>query len=197
MMGSAKLTESQTGNALLELALVLPLLLAFFAAGVEFTRALRYYEFASALSRVLASVAFRQCSGRNAQDTGPCLDRLRAPLEAGARQLVAGTQLPIGIYDYDETSGQYRRLGLSPVAADTGTSNVIATRFGIVGGAPIAGIAGTSQGTAVSGQIGATTVRNNRVVAISETFIPYSPMIQAVLGIFSAKAGLLYDATIL
>lgn len=182
---------------MLEFLIVLPLLLGLVAAGLEFSRSLRYYQSATALSRELTNIAYRECANRPPLDTMVCLERVRAPLQIGGSKLVQGLELVVSMYEFDEPTGTYRRLGVSPLNASTGASGVSQTKFAIAGGTTLDGVAGALTGTGLIGRLNQTTLQRHRVVAIGEAFVPYSPVIRMVLGTFSAESGILYDAAIL
>jgi hypothetical protein len=54
--------RSESGNSMVELALVLPILLLLLSAGLEFGRVMKSYARISAIAREIGTYSFRECS---------------------------------------------------------------------------------------------------------------------------------------
>lgn len=182
-----------------EFAMVIPLILAFSFAGIEFCRSLRYSQLASSLSREGASIAYRECGSMSASDTASCLQGLQSSIQQFGTTLIPGTQLILSVYQYDDVAGagEYSRVGISPVSATDGTSGITQTRYTIPLGVPIDGVAGSLRGSSMSGNIDPTILKKHRTMVISEVYVPFSSIVGGVLSLFRFDPGGFYDVTIL
>ena len=188
----------ERGVAIYEFALILPIVCLFAFMGLEFSRALRYSQLASSLSREAASVVYRDCTNRSVPDTMSCLTAAQQSLQLFGSKLIPGSQLVLSVYDWDSTSGpvRVRRLGIGPVTAATGYPGVHQTKYSVTGGTMITGIQGTLVGSGIAGDISSQLLEKHRVIVISEAFIPYSSLSGNILARIGFNPSVFYDVTI-
>jgi hypothetical protein len=119
---------SQSGNAIVEFAIVIPIILGMFLATVEFTRMFRAKEMMALASREAAHIAFRECfeSKRSLCNVGGSVDKIDACLDYFSGAIVAtvenslpGVELTVSLYamdgadPLDPTLGTIERIGIT------------------------------------------------------------------------------------
>lgn len=162
---------------MVEFAMVVPLILGILAAGLELSRSLHYLQIAATLSREAASISYRECLADQPPKSQACLDHEQQRLRRLAGSVGEGIEIIISIYEFDEATGEFRRLGTS------GTGQY-GSKFNVVG-------------NTMQGGIDDTVLRSHRRVSIGEVYVPYRPIIPYVGGLFGIDARGYYDATII
>lgn len=183
--------QAQTGVAILELALILPVLVFCVFAGLEFARALQKMEIAAALSREAASIAYRNCAADPAGDPSytehwndtayivACLTAARDEVLDIGTALTDRVDIIVNLYREDaaHTMVQYSTGAIDPVKHST--------KFAVAGG------------TTVTGGNGAVTLHRRSYVVTGEAYVPFQTIIGFVWKSFRAIPQEFYDATIL
>ena len=178
----------QTGVALIELVLTLPLLIVILAGTVDYGLLFFRGLSVASLSRDLASRAARECVA-DPGNIQSCLNMMTLELEndwVGARIInrLPGSQMVVSIYgDGAGAPNPPQRLALAciPQSACSSESTALSpSRF-----RPNAQFR-----IDVSG-----LTNENPIVAIAEVFIPYTPLIRTPWNSY-AQSGVLYEASI-
>lgn len=176
------------GNVIIEFALLVPILLILAFAGLEISRAIRYMQFATAVSREIVSVAYRDCTSRQEDPayTGQCLDQVQANFQEFANRLIPGSEICISVYRHTETGG-FELVGRSITSGATNQSD-----FDAVGGVFVQQANGFRKGN-----LDTETIKAHHVVAIGEAFVPYRSLLQSfLLPVGIAPRGFVYDVTL-
>ncbi len=121
--------NDEKGNAILEFAIVLPLIFALFLATVEFTRIFRVKEMMSLATREAAHLAFRECfdsqgslcniGGDDINKIDACLDYFAGQVKASIDTRLPDITLTLSIYAFDTpdpldpTLGTIQRVGIT------------------------------------------------------------------------------------
>ncbi|MCB0324638.1 MAG: hypothetical protein KDD69_13745 [Bdellovibrionales bacterium] len=174
------------GTAVTEFAIIAPVLFLISIAGFEFSRTFKYLEVAKMLSRETSSIAFRMCSGEtDAQKANRCLESVRQDLEGFGRNLFEGTVVLVSLYRY---RGEY--------GGCDGTIDRIAVAGAELRPSAIRFIESDATEEREPGELNRRVVCDNRVVIVSEVFIPYTTILTMLLpGI--EQAGGFYDVAIM
>ena len=127
----------ERGNAIVEFALILPLIIMLFIATVEFTRTFRAKEMMAQASRELAHVVYRECFDSNGalcnlspanNQTDLCLSYYKDNFTRRIEQHLPGIELSVSMYSYDAASSTVEQVGLSRAMGSAAQS---ATRFSV------------------------------------------------------------------
>lgn len=101
----------ERGHAILELAIVLPVLFLLAMASLELAALLKYHQAGSALSREIASIAYRDCVadttvvGDSFFDPQLCMDKLfTGKLKTRLEKAAPGAKFIVSLYNYDGTT---------------------------------------------------------------------------------------------
>lgn len=172
MTNSCRYRES--GLAMLELALALPIVLIISFVSIETARSLRYVQVASTLSREVASLAYRDCVGDKDEKLMFCLRNVRDEVLGYANNLIGGSEVIVSMYTYDGTTAK------DETSYEAGESSQY-----------------TLAGTAISGLTDTNFLTNQRIVVIGEVYIPYEPLVPRLSSAFNLGAKDYYDATVL
>lgn len=166
--------RDEQGNAILEFAVILPLLFVIIFGTVEFSRLFGVKEFQTLVTREAASIAFRHCFERSTRncDTSQflgfpnldttntvdaCISRFGTEIDNFIATIFPGSTLTISFYSLDEFSRNPVRLGITtrrdsqvvPTRSNYNTINVAdPTGFGLM-------------------------LDNNEVMVIAEVFFEY------------------------
>ncbi len=159
---------TQKGQAILELAMVLPVLIIIGFTGIEFSQALRTKQLSRTLSREAASMAYRDCSLSSGVRTVDCLNQVRASVMQSA-SLRPGTNVVLTMY---ESSPNINRFG------------------------PTGGSSRFSMGDLnTSGNSVGDLIRSQKVAVVAEVEVRHNSAL--IFLPFSFGTRLFYDATIL
>ena len=175
---------SERGNAILELALVLPVIAAIALGGLEYSRALKWMQISATLSRESASIAYRDCSMMrdDANILGPqyltiCLQRVRSTVAQQVQESAPNAMIILSLYDFD---------GVIEQEALVGGNATFSSKYDPV-----------SMNNDINGHLSQTVVENDFIV-ISEVYLPYKPIVPGLAEfIFLSESGAFYDATII
>lgn len=190
--------HGERGHALLELALVMPLLLFIPLATSEYARVLRLKQTAGVISREAGSMAFRRCNdfrelgGRTAtsQRTSECLeDVLQGPDSTGIQQFADTLAAPgtisvrISVFRYDEASGvpelwRVATAGRAPHSQIESRGAVLVER------------------TTNAVLIGSEEVQQRERILVSEVTVQYNPLIAWIPGKGTQQAFEMSERTI-
>lgn len=165
--------RNERGIALVELALVVPVLFFIILAAVEYGMLLKKYEQLSHISREAANSAFRECATQATPQA--CIDTVTARSTQAAQVLVPGAAVILSLYRYDSTM---RRTQLQAVNQATANARGFTTRYS-------------------PGSFSATTINNdNKTVVASEVFYQAGSMTKVVNAFFSSSPRVLYETTV-
>lgn len=106
--------ESEEGNAIVELAFVLPIFLFIVFAALEYSRTLERLQWSSMLSREAASITYRRCASERGALLDGCLDvQVVQKLSQRIDVFAPGTEFVVALFTYDATRNpKVRREGL-------------------------------------------------------------------------------------
>ena len=94
--------SNEKGAALIETSILLPLLLLFVFAGLEYSRVLERSQWVSQISRELTNVTYRSCSASTGAVLKACIRRkVIGPLSAKVETLAPGSQFVVAVYTYE------------------------------------------------------------------------------------------------
>jgi Flp pilus assembly protein TadG len=192
--------ENVRGHALVELALILPVLILIAFAGIDFARALNTYQIALSLSKEIASASYRECivdvADYNSSqvnlsashlkglfDPKQCLAAVRASLATTVSNVAPNTEFSIVMFSYDSASNkavEYVPTGYPSLKNHTTSSFVFS---------------GTTS-TDSSGTL-EKALQDYEVLILAEVNVPY----QAIFGVLLTSLGFhpdhIYAATVL
>lgn len=93
--------HEERGTAILELALIAPLLLFLVFAGLELSRVLDRAQWATQLSREVASISYRECSSLTDTKLSACLKRRAiSKIKEKTEVLASGTEFVVAVFTY-------------------------------------------------------------------------------------------------
>ncbi len=192
------LSNSQ-GHALLELAIVLPLLWTLMVAGVEFGRALNRYQVALSLSQQITRSAYRECivdagdfASSQLKDAGKhnplfepntCLARIRDSFSASVTNIAPDAEFFISMYRNQSDTVTRDGFVFFQGAAPRYNTKLNEDQFRTIG----------AQG---SGDLG-RALKDYEILIIAEIYVPHNAIIGNFLDYFFTDSGALYAATIL
>ena len=159
------------GAAIVELALIVPLLLLLFFGGAEFAHSLRIYAKLTAVARELVLAEFRGCYART--DHAVCL-------QSELNQLLPNTNLTISNIRLTATRWQYDSV--------TNTCQQLASVSGGVTFPPPYSSFNTSQIPSTD-PVFVTTCQEQGLLFGSEVFVEHRPLIPGVGALFSFMGG--------
>ena len=172
-MSIPSLNEEQSGNAMLELAIIIPVILGIFFVGFQFSNYLEKWQLATTFSREAANGSFRACAAERDDPAAPevinrlstCLREEHDRLINQAGGVAPNMQVIISIYRYDSDTNRVTREGIAGNGAPH-TSKFTTGKF--------------SDSDSILG----STLEDNRIVVVGEVYIPISEGIgvSAVLG---------------
>ncbi len=169
----------ECGIAIVELALILPLLLIITLASLELIRESTSVKIAVQLSREAANLAYRECVNRiNSPDEAvECLSLCQQEVMQRARDTIGSNVTVILSYYTTDTAAAPLLWRL----AEVGSSVTYPTKYTAATLAPHSYIA----------------TKPDQPIVIGEVYVPYTAVIRAVGGFFHNSDGAAYDATIL
>lgn len=176
----SKTNTPQSGHAILELAIVLPLLVLLAAGGLEFSRYLEAAEVSRTLSRELTGVAYRECASPHESVASPwydpqlCLQTVVSHLLARTGAIAPHAEFLVSLYNYDD-DGAVSRDGYY------GQRNY-RTRFSV------------ERMNAADTDLG-DMMRAYGTVVVGEVFLPYRPIYN--IAPWMGEAGTTYASTIM
>jgi hypothetical protein len=173
--------HNQSGNLILELAIVLPMFVLISMVGIEMSRSLKFSQAAVTLSREAALNGVRKCGDfwnrpANTAEAIDCLNGERNRLQNLARAAFPGTEIFITIYTLDGAALPVS-CAVPPTAASVRT---VGTTAAVAGGSYASRI---NLGNATSNEL-RRSLCLSRTAVVSEVFIPY----QSITG----NAGILF-----
>lgn len=184
---------AERGAALVELAIVTPLILLLCYGAIEVGTLFRVSQSANVLGREAGSLAFRECTDfaeptatATQLRTEACLNTLLFDATRGLQPLAdavygAGTvRLIVSVYRADPVAGTLSRIAIA--GEDAGTGRI--SKFNTVAGA----LHGPGDG------LSAATVQIHRRLAVSEIYFNYDPLLNTFVGLLSTDY---YEATVL
>ena len=184
-MNHSRLNNSESGVALLELALVLPFLLFMLIAGLESTRALQTDKAAITLSREAANLVLRRCDTQiDAAGLGACVVRQSGEINAAAAAINPNAQVRISMFGRQGAAVTTISDGRAPFS---GAAFNFSHRAADVANNIREGI----------GPIDATFFDTRNFLIVAESYVPHQPLFPG-LGDFLGAGSLegYYDATI-
>ena len=99
-----KYHSEERGVAVMEFAIVIPLFLFLVIGGLEYAKQLERKQWASQLSREVASMSYRSCGGLRGVDMSLCVEKwVLDPIKKTASALAPGTEFVVALYTYDST----------------------------------------------------------------------------------------------
>jgi Flp pilus assembly protein TadG len=164
---------AERGIALVEFALILPLLLALTLGVMELIHSTNVAKVASQLSREAANLALRQCTESASVVT--CLQSQQTLIQNFARNNgFAGTEVIISYYKTSDAA--------SPVLTQVASSGVgtYPTRF-------------AADGSGFAPEIKSL---KGQSMYIAEVYIPYTAVVRRIAGVFDFGLTFLYDVTV-
>jgi Flp pilus assembly protein TadG len=199
VLSIGNVVSSTGGHAILEFALVLPLICLLGFAGIELSRALNTLEVATALSKEMASIAYRDCvadpvtvSGqvRQANDQQKfsqqqCLQDVRQDLNSRIRTIAPDAEFVISIYTYDSVNGY-----LQPAYTAQGNPNTNIFQYNQYK-FTVNRFSSNPSGTL------AQALREYDVLVIAEVYLPFESYLGRALPTFTFNPGVIYASTIL
>ena len=180
-LGLAAVLTQDRGVAVVEFAILAPILLFFAIAGLEFSRSMKYTEVATMLSREAASIAYRVCSGEvDPQTSDRCLQKVREDIEGFGDNVFPGTTVLLSLFRFDgdsETcSGRIDRLAF--VGGERHASKVKFVDRQLLLGQQYGENYNTPRDWH-SAEVSRELVCKHRAVVVSEVHIPF----ESILGI--------------
>ncbi len=94
--------RGERGGALLELALLLPVLILIGYCAVEVSRAFQRFEAASTIAREAAKIGMKQCELRPVATVQDCINGVYATMATFATAALPGAEVAIQVWDYDD-----------------------------------------------------------------------------------------------
>ena len=189
-MTSTLPTPTENGNAIVELAFVIPLLVGLIFGGIEFSRSLKYSQAAVTFSREAASLALRRCAGYlDSEEALNCLNLRRVTIEDFANTMFPGTEIALSLYRYEgpiNGGGTFIRINISDERNHL-------SKFGIGGQSG----QGRLEGTSLTGPIRPEVLYQNRVIVIGEAFVPYPSLVGMFPSIYSYSPGIFYEVSVM
>jgi Flp pilus assembly protein TadG len=182
------------GAAILELAFVLPVLVLVVFGGIEFSRALQRMQIATALSREIASLAYRDPiadpagdpdkGGKDAQAILDQLNRSAIDVTNLAQKLVPGSEILVSVYRYDPTAPTN-----TTVDFHSNLPGKYSTRFSWL----------DRNNGIVGSKIGSQEKRLNTrgYLVVGESYVPYTSILSFVWSMLNQPPQVFYDATVL
>ena len=171
--------------------MVIPLLLMFAFAGIEFSRSLKQLQIATAISREFASLLYRECAsdreGINSDrfKPQPCFDQVAADLTAQFAALAPGAEYTARYYTSEGEGKGIRQ--------DACYSNISADCSGV----GLYDQTGGENSRALPGSPFEASVEKALSVVVAEVSLPYDSWVGHVKGYFSYSPKAIYAATII
>ncbi len=168
--------EGERGTAIVEFCLVIPLIILFAFAGLEYSRMVRETQIASSLAHVFADVAYRDCAAeRNGAkfDASDCLQLVHQRLRAQWQGLAGASEVVVSMYRFDGVVSLEAQVvaGSQPSAYSVAKLNLPNSSVGDI-------------------------TRSQEVIIIAEVFLPFSSSFSFIRS--SSPAGnFLYDVAII
>jgi Flp pilus assembly protein TadG len=170
--------RADKAGVILEFALILPLILGITLGAFETARAMRIHQRMSVLSREAANAAFRECS--DLPSPSACLNNVLTRMNSLNASGAPGAELVLTIFTYDASTSNVVLAGRAGTDGAGVTSKGNATRYSSANVA--------SNITSLNAQ--------NRVIAISEVFLPYSSVTGTFPGFYKFSKAVFYETTI-
>jgi hypothetical protein len=189
------------GHAILELALVLPVLGLLALGGIELSRAMITTQIATSLSKQIATIAYRECIAdkatvKSADSTNQtlyynptaCIQAVGDSLKNTQQihKIAPGTEYIISMYSYDGTA-------TNPVSDDLGGP----LKWGAGASAPVSDSKFTTGNFSDASGVYGAALKKYETLIIAEVFVPYESVFRRVLNIFFFEPGVIYATTIL
>ena len=182
---NSTLGGDEKGHALVELAIVLPILVIVSFIGIEMSRSIQFSTASVTFSREIASLAFRNCAGETLTSadamvrTQLCIEAERARIEAVAREAFPGTELIVSFIAYDDTTSKFNLVsaqGVSPAHTST-----IAVGLG---------------GSTVNGGLDNDVIKKHKLVVVGEAYVPYQSVV-GTIGTFTYDPTVFHERTVM
>ena len=172
-----RINKEQKGVALIELALILPLIALLVFTGLEFSRSLKHIQLAAALSREVASLALRECISDSDERVPYCLEIIQADIEEFGSRLISDTELIVSIYRYHREDNNFKRVG-------SAGGSKYASRF-------------EEEEEGLTDSLHVSLTGAETVIAIGEAYVPFYAIVSKVEKYLGYQSGVYYDATIM
>lgn len=165
--------KGEKGTALIEMAIVAPLLLFLVLAGLQYSKVLDRAQWATQLSREVANLFYRECSSREKSEMGTCLDvNVLNDIRSNTGMLAPGTQFVVAVFTYNETRNSAGRFVSYTVRRETILGNdSYKTRFRNEGGFKVRTLRREIDRN-VAGSAG-MALKKNKMLVIATTYIPH------------------------
>lgn len=215
-----RLNASQTGGAILEFAIVIPILLALSFGGFEFSRSLKIAQVGSTLSREAANLAFRRCATETGASLTSCLQTVADDTVNFSRVTLPNVSIVLSVWAYDPSLDASQQTQQTSIVAATSSTTYNATD--ITGNSnsdckiatnlarPFSKICKRSPGgTPINfrkpdGKSGSAVfftppniLENHGLIISAESYIEYQPIVGAIGNILNIQGQRYYDATII
>lgn len=166
------------GIAYIELLIVLSVLVLIIVVTIDVCRLMNVIQISATVSRESAALAYRECSGDSGEKLQVCLNSVRDFMQTVVNSVKPNSEVVVSLYQYDTT-----------------TSSVIENRISTipVGNHPSKFSLSGSNVTGLSNSI----LSSQRLVAIGEVHVPYTPITWIASSIISIAGNKYYDATVL
>lgn len=163
--------DNEQGVAMLEVAILLPLVFLFVFGGLEYSRTLERSQWVSQLSREVANVTYREC----AASTGPVLNacirtKVLIPLTSQAHTLAPGTEFVVAVFSYDENDGSVTEEGIEGSQTYTGKFRDAGFTVQQL----------TSQAQAQTTGTPGMALRENRLIVVSTAYSPMQTFVRRI-----------------
>lgn len=188
--------QGDTGAALLELALIFPVVLLLAMGGLGLANGLRHMQAATTFSRAAARITQRTCLER--ADKNVCLGEVASVIN----QQIAGNDFPntrarITIYQLDVAAGAAQNLNYVTYAGSIGAEDYFSTlTTAKTGNNPYIRMT-SDDGTIDLGLLEATEGRPRNMVIIAEVYVPLKDIFINLLNYFRFTPQGFYDSTII
>lgn len=215
------LHRSQSGGAILEFAMVMPILLSLSFAGFEFSRSLKIVQIGSTLSREAANLAFRRCVAESGTELNTCLQNVADETVNFSRVAVPNVTIILSLWLHDPSKPLETRTDRLSIAASTSsntfTGGQVALNNNKLCNAAVPDVnkpfsricKQNSNGTEIKFRnidgagssstafTPAAILANHRLLIIAESYIEYQPVVGVIGKILNIQGQRYYDATML
>lgn len=188
--------QGETGAALLELALIFPVVLLLTMGGLGLANGLRHMQAATTFSRAAARIAQRTCLER--ADKNVCLGEVASVIN----EQIAGDDFPntrarIAVYQLDVTGAGAGNLNYVTHTGSIGPEDYFCTLTTAKTGINPYIRMTTDDGTIELGRSEAQSGRPRNIVIIAEVYVPLKDIFINLLSYFRFTPQGFYDSTII
>lgn len=180
MSRSKRIRNCEKGGALIEFAMLMPLLLLLAIGGAEIGRAISAREAAIALSKAAANQAFRECTHMTQGKMTLCLNDIRNQFQTFASQVFPGTSVVVKVFTWDPDTG-------AGIEAQSATGGKV-SQFDYNASSGLL----TSHPSTISNSI----VQQRRILVVGEAYVPFDHIAPYTAQIFDVTNGEYYESTI-